>query len=181
MFRSSRKLLATLAFLAGACSAPHREAHSPSASNLPEYAGPASAAFDDSIAPGTVEPSFLSADTASRQALSKRTAEADTVAPVRVATASQVGASFDLTLEPVGAPIRGAAFTEAFTVSVSARAPAYAFLESHRLQLLGTTVIIFLKAFNVEGSVETHFRIEPNSPSMRQAIERAAALSEFGS
>lgn len=151
------------------------------AANLPPYTANDALLFDDSIASDTVDSSYVDASIAARRRLSERTRRADVVATVRVATVSELGKAFDLTLEPVEAPFRGKPPSSALSLTVSSRQPAYRFLETQRRQLVGGTVIVFLKNFNVEGAVETHFRIEPNSPAMRQSIQQAAMLSELGS
>ena len=182
MFQIRRNLLAMLPFLALGCSGSSGASVRgvPSAS-LPEYSGSEALLFDDSIAGDTVEAGFGSPDLAKRQLISERSKRSELIVPARVATVSALGRSFEVTFEPVGAPLRGEPLGSALTLTVSPRMPAFAFLESHSSQLSRSNVILFLKRYSVDESIEIHFRIEPDNPPMRQAIERALALMALGS
>ncbi len=171
-----------LPFLALGCSsssgASARGVHS---AVLPEYSGSETLLFDDSVSGEMVEPDFGGLDLAERQLLSQRCTRSDLIVPARVATVSALGRSFEVTFEPVGAPLRGEPLGSALTLTVSPRMPAFAFLESHNTQLTRSSVILFLRRYTVGEATETHFRIEPDNPPMRQAIERALALMALGS
>lgn len=182
MFQIRRNLLAVLPLLALGCSGSSgASARGVQSAALPEYSGSEALLFDDSIAGDTVEARFRGLDLAERQLLSERSKRSELIVPARVATVSALGRSFDVTFEPVGAPLRGEPLGSALTLTVSPRMPAFAFLEGHSTQLSRSNVILFLRRFNVDEAIETHFRIEPDNPPMRQAIERALALMALGS
>ncbi len=156
-------------------------AAAPSAAALPAYSAAEAALFDDTFSPdffGLERPVAPDRDTRLRA----RVQVADTVFPARVATVTRDSsgdrAGFSLELQPTGPALRGRDVTQRVVLSVGPTSPSFAWIESVGTDLVGTRLILLAKRYNDGGVVSLHWHGEPDSPPVRQAIDRARLLSE---
>jgi hypothetical protein len=186
VFRRGRKIglrflvVGQLMMLLGCSGGSGRSAAEPGADSLPAYDEQSAALFNDSIAPDTVDKSFADTRSFARERLRARAARADAIWPIRVATISEIGRSFDLILDPAGPPLAGPALGGPLTLNVASSAPAHGFLTTVRHQLVGQNLLVLYKRFQEEGEVKAHFRLEADTEPTRRTISDARALNELG-
>jgi hypothetical protein len=137
--------------------------------NLPQYGGEQAALFSDLFRPelfgidGSAPPENDSL-------LVERTQRADVILPVRVITISRETRgevrNYTVVAQPAGAVIRGKPITEALTLNVAARSPAFAFLDSIGSRWVGTRLLLFLRYY-ADGP---HFYGTLDNVAVRNAI-----------
>jgi hypothetical protein len=164
--------LAVLALLVAACSRP---VEGPKAPTSPEYSGEDALRFDDVLAPALFGFDLQARNPATDPKLGERVRYADYVMPVRVDSLSRSGSGYELSLSATGPALAGQ-HTGPIVLLVQKGSPSYAWVEGAGPQLAGSRMIVFGKTFrNGDGQI-VHFRGEPDTPDMRKAIERDAAL-----
>ncbi len=135
--------------------------------------------FDDVLAPALFGFDPQGRTPAKDPKLRGRTQNADFVVPVRVESLSKVGAqnegAYEVTLAPTGPALAGE-HTGPIVIQVPMGGPSYAWVDGAGASFAGSRLIIFGKAFrHGEGSV-LHYRGEPDTPEVREAIARDAGL-----
>jgi len=155
------------------------------ASGLPRWEGDAHDVFSDEIEPEAVG---LSLDPGSPRidgALRHRAQTADVVARVRVQTVTlnTVGdrVTYHLSIQ-VGQPplIEPRVDDQNFELTIVPSSPGYGIAKAFGIRLKGKTFIGFLKRFvNVDGGVDVHFHLAPDSAEVANAVKEAVALREM--
>jgi hypothetical protein len=112
--------------------------------------------------------------------LAERTRFADFVVAARVSTLSRDGAekmgSYIVTLEPVSPPLAGRLPPGNIDIRVPAGSPSYSLLHANRHGWVGTRLVLFGRRYNLSGAATLHWRAEPDSPEMREAVAQQALL-----
>jgi hypothetical protein len=171
-----RRQLGTLAFLgllASACS--RAAAGGQKAPSFPEYSGADAIQFDDLLAPALFGFDPQARNPAADPKLRERTRLADYVMPVRVDSLSRSGGGYELTLSATGPALAGD-HAGPIVLLVPQGSPSYAWVQGAGPSFAGSRLIVFCKTFQKGESQIVHFRGEPDTPDVRKAIERDAAL-----
>lgn len=178
--KGRRPLLAvTLALVAAlGCETPEPRVASATA-GLPDYSAEESGVFDDVLTPGTFGlPSVMHA-TQDPQ-LGARVHEADTVSPVRIATATTESLDGNdtstLVFNPDGAPFAGRALDGPIELRFSVGNPSAESIDRLGDSLVGKHLVLFLKRYDDQGEPKLHFHGEADTPELRNAIGREKAL-----
>ena len=148
----------------------------------PEYQPEYAVVFDDRLAPELFGSNPDGRDATTDPKLRERTLRADAILPVRVETVSRVGGienkgSYELVLAPAGPPLFGNA-SGSLVINIGAGSPSYPWVEGAGPRWVGTRLILFAKRFRTGKRNEPdviHFRGEPDTQPMRQAIHRHLA------
>ncbi len=146
---------------------------------LPEYSAEESGIFDDILTPGTFGlPSVVPA-TQDPQ-LGPRVHEADTVSPVRIATATTESLDGNdtstLAFNPDGAPLAGHALDGPVELRFSVGNPSAESIDRLGDSLVGKHLVLFLKRFDDQGEPKVHFHGDADTPELRNAIGREKTL-----
>lgn len=149
----------------------------------PVYTPAEASLFGDTFSPdffGAERPIPLELD----QKLVRRVAAADVVIGARFSTVNRERRGdrqhFTLAISPHGPQLAGTGRPEIWTLEVPPESPSYAWLSSLGGSLVGKYLIVFLKRYNVAGSVAVHWHIEPDTEPVRAAIGRARLITEVG-
>jgi hypothetical protein len=142
---------------------------------FPEYSGEDALRFDDVLAPALFGFDPQARDPATDPKLRERTRLADYVMPVRVDSISRSGGGYELSLSPTGPALAGD-HAGPIVLLVPLGSPSYAWVQGSGASLAGSRMIVFGKTFRDGESRVVHFRGEPDTPEVRKAIERDAAL-----
>lgn len=164
--------LALAGLVWAACSGGRPEAKVPT---LPEYSGEAALTFDDVLAPALFGFDLEARDPATDPKLRERTRRADFVVPARIDSISRSGTGYELTLSATGPALAGE-HAGPIVLFVPSRSPSFAWVDGAGPGFAGSRLIIFCKRFRDGQGTVLHFRGEPDTPSMRKAVERDAAL-----
>ena len=148
----------------------------------PEYQPEYAVVFDDRLAPELFGSNPDGRDATADPKLRERTLRADAILPVRVETMSRVGGvenkgSYALVLAAAGPPIFGNA-SGPLEVNIGAGSPSYPWVQGAGPNWVGTKLILFAKRFRTGKRNEPdviHFRGEPDTQPMREAIHRHLA------
>ncbi len=177
-------LLLALATVASVACGPSGRPKAPLAGQqLPPYDADAATLFDDSIAPDVFGASVDGSEAANDPVLASRTAQAESVLPVRVSTVtSDTGGespSYTLMLQPAGPPLAGKPLTRPIGVEIGPDSPSYAFVHSADSTLVGREFILFFRHYNEQGQTTLHWRGEADTAALRSAVERARLVGGF--
>lgn len=146
---------------------------------FPEYSAADALLFDDMLAPALFGFDPEARTPAKDPKLRDRTRHADYVLPVRVESLSRIGAehegAYELTLAPIGPALAGD-HAGPVMITLPKSGPAYSWVDGAGAKFAGTRLIVFVKAFRSGESSVLHFRGEPDTPDVRQAVERDAGL-----
>jgi len=168
-----------LALLLAACGGSRSGTNGADGAAFPEYSATDAVLFDDMLAPALFGFDPEARTPAKDPKLRDRTRYADYVLPVRVESVSRVGAehegTYELTLAPTGPALAGD-HAGPVMITLPKSGPAYAWVEGAGSKFAGSRLIIFVKAFRNGESSVLHFRGEPDTPDVRQAVERDAGL-----
>jgi hypothetical protein len=161
------------ALFVGACSRGARDGAK--APTFPEYSGADAIRFDDVLAPALFGFDPQARDPATDPKLRERIRFADYVMPVRVDSISRSGGAYELSLSPTGPALAGD-HAGPIVLLVPLGSPSYAWVQGSGASFAGSRMIVFCKTFRNGESRIVHFRGEPDTPDVRKAIERDAAL-----
>jgi hypothetical protein len=164
-------LILGLSALAPACGR-QKDAKAPT---FPDYSGSDALVFDDVLAPALFGFDVQARDPATDPKLRARTRLADFVVPVRVDSLSRSGGGYELSLSATGPALAGD-HAGPITLLVPTGGPSYAWVDGAGPTFAGSRLIVFCKTFRKGDSQIVHFRGEPDTPALRKAIERDAAL-----
>jgi hypothetical protein len=170
-----RGTLGALAFLAFSAACSRGAEEGAKAPRFPEYSGEEALRFDDVLAPALFGFDPQARDPATDPKLRERTRVADYVLPVRVDSISRSGGGYELSLSATGPPLAGE-HTGPVVLMVPRSGPAYPWVEGAGPRFAGSRMIVFCRTFRNGESQVVHFRGEPDTPEVRKAIERDAAL-----
>jgi hypothetical protein len=171
--------IAALVVVAAGCSGGQKKVVVIAPEYQPEYA----VVFDDLLAPELFGFNPDGRNAAADPKLRERVLRADLILPVRAETLSRSGGvenkgAYELTLAASGPALFGNTPKEALLVNVGARSPAYPWVDGAGPRWVGTRLILFAKRFRTGKPNEPdviHYRGEPDTPSMREAIHRHLA------
>jgi len=162
-----------------ACGGSRAGANGSEGAAFPEYSAADAVLFDDMLAPALFGFDPEARTPAKDPKLRDRTRYADYVLPARVESISRVGAeqqgAYEVTLAPTGPALAGD-HEGPVMITLPKSGPAYAWLDGAGAKFAGTRLIVFVKAFRNGESSVLHFRGEPDTPDVRQAVERDAGL-----
>src|SRR5690606_31039066 len=102
-----------------------------------------------------------------------RAADADTVAVGRLQTINERSRDGQSRFELVYAfekTLAGHEPPETFVLDVGPDNPSHGMIRSRRLDLIGTRAVLFLKWFREDDESRLHARVEPDEPSVHDAI-----------
>lgn len=141
---------------------------------LPEYSPEAAVLFDDVFASELFGFNPEGRNPAKDPQLTQRTAQADFVGPVRVATLSRSGGglergTYEVVLEVTGKPLVGKVPPGRLVVFAPAGSPSHSWLQGAGMAWVGTRMLLFGKRFR---GPALHFRGEPDTAAVRAAVER---------
>jgi hypothetical protein len=165
--------IAFVALLLAACS--RGAGGGPKSPTFPEYSGADAIRFDDVLAPALFGFDPQARDPATDPKLRERTRFADYVMPVRVDSVSRSGGGYELSLSATGPALAGE-HAGPVVLLVPQGSPSYAWVDGAGPRFAGSRLIVFCKTFRNGESQVVHFRGEPDTPDVRKAIERDAAL-----
>lgn len=114
--------------------------------------------------------------------LSDRVRLADTVAVARIVTASEQptadgGALVIIECRTETPALAGVAPDPTVRLTLAPNSPSYRFFRWQRPTLLGKDVVLFYRRYNQGGEVRVHFRAEPNTPAVHQAVQQVLSAS----
>jgi hypothetical protein len=136
--------------------------------------------FDDELAPAVFGFDPEGRNPAKDPKLKERTRLAEFVVVARVETVSRTGlehhGSYELTLDPAGAPLAGDEPAGPIFLTVPATNPSYGWVDGAGARWVGSRLIVFGRHYRAEHGAALHFRCEPDTPEMRAAIDRNAGL-----
>jgi hypothetical protein len=149
--------------------------------SLASYSPEAAVLFDDVLAPAVFGFDTEARDPASDPHLKERTRQAEFVVPARVETVSRVGGvkhsgSYEVTVAVTGPALVGDVEGTPLVLTVPATNPSYAWVDGAGVKWLGTRMLVFVRHYRDGNASALHFRCEPDTPAMRGAVQRAAAL-----
>jgi hypothetical protein len=147
---------------------------------LPRYVPAEAALFDDSIAPEVFGLPGQEGPAAVDPKIIERTQRADSVTRVRVATVTR-DASAGEPFYTIVVVAREPAWTgpdaeHAVELRLEPSNPAVPFVALAGSGLVGKTVVLFARRYDDQGEAKLHWRAEPDTPAVRQAVERAMRL-----
>lgn len=178
-------LVPTLVLLLLACGAERPPALASAVEGLPPYTPAEAAVFDDSIALAVFGHREEREEPERDPKLIERTQRADTVVRVKVATATRddlPGAvAYTLVMVAVDAPLAGREMQDPVEVRIEPTNPSLPLLRDAERALVGRTLVLFFRLYNDQGEPRVHFRAEPDTEPIRDAVVRAKALDEAGS
>jgi hypothetical protein len=175
-----RALLFTVLGGATACSGERRAADTPD-TRLVGYSPEEAVLFDDVLAPAVFGFDPEGRNPARDPKLRERTRRAEFVAAARVETVSRVGGienrgAYEITLAPATPSLIGDAGTAPIVLNVSATSPSYAWVDGAGVKWVGSRLVVFGRRYREGNATTLHFRCEPDTPEVRAAVERNAAL-----
>ncbi len=162
------------------CSGTQTQASGADAARGP-YSPEAAVLFDDVFAPAVFGFDPEGRHPEKDPKLRERTRRAEFVLVARVETVSRVGGvahrgAYEVTLAPVGAPLVGKAPPDALTLRVPVTSPSYAWLDGAGTKWVGSSVVVFGRHYEGEAGPALHFRCEPDTSEVRNAVEHDAGL-----
>lgn len=152
----------------------------------PEYQPEFAVVFDDLLAPELFGFDPEGRNPVKDPKLRERVLRSDLIQSVKVETLSRIGGvekkgAYEVVLVPFGPALAGTTPTQALTLTIGAGSPTYPWVEGAGARWVGTKLILFAKRFRTinggkpgEGDV-IHYRGEPDTPAMREAINRHLA------
>jgi hypothetical protein len=162
------------------CSGAQRRASRADAA-LGAYSPEAAVLFDDVFAPAVFGFDPEGRHPGKDPKLKERTRQAEFVLVARVVTVSRVGGvahrgAYEVTLAPLGAPLVGRAPRDQLTLDVPVTNPSYAWVDGAGTKWVGSTVVVFGRHYADEAGPALHFRCEPDTSEVRNAVEHDAGL-----
>lgn len=154
---------------AGGVACPAGGAGQPPARALPAHEGERARWFDDTLSLRLANPAL----TDGQHLLAVRAAEADTVALGRLETINERSRGAHSSFELVFAlekTIAGLDPAPSFVLDIGPDNPSHGMIRSRRLELIGRRAVLFLKWFRGESESRIHARVEPDEPSVHDAI-----------
>lgn len=156
------------------------------AANLPPYDASQANVFGDTIAPELFGIPGDGRPAVEDPRLIPRTEQADAVLRARIATITRDQlddqTSFIFVLRPVGPPILGTSpSSDSIELRLQPGHPSLQYVQHRQSALTGKTVLLFLRRYNDGGDVVLHFHVQPDDPSVIEAIERVKVLDELES
>jgi hypothetical protein len=153
----------------------------PAKASLAGYSPEEAVLFDDVIAPAVFGFDAEGVNPATDVKLRERTRRADFIAAARVETVSRVGGienrgAYEITLAPAAPSLVGEAGQAPIVLKITSTSPSYAWVDGAGPNWVGSRLLIFARRFREGGQTAIHFRCEPDTPDVRRAIERHAAL-----
>ncbi len=149
---------------------------------FPEYSPSQALLFDDVLAPALFGFDPEGRDPARDPKLRDRTRLADFVIPARVESLTRVGGvenqgSYELTLAPTEAPLVGE-HAGPIVLDIPVSGPSYNWVAGAGASFAGVRLIVFARSFRADeaGGEAIHFRAEPDTPTVRQAVKTNTAL-----
>jgi len=165
-------VLVLVASCCGAACGPDRPSDIPT-DELPEYNTDTAGPFDDTIASVVFTSGVHGMDHDASQ-LAEMAQLSDYVLPARLKALSKNRTrdrvTYVLLIEPVGATLRGASPDPTF--ELQAGASATSLLRAVGNDGLGKEFIVFLKRYRSTNEARWHFRIVPDTPEVRAAIQQ---------
>jgi hypothetical protein len=143
---------------------------------LPPYTAEAAELFDDSLAPEVFGFKVDRSNILEDSVFKDRVQASDQVQAVRLSTIQQdrIGQTvhYRLVLSPVGPPLVGDPLPPDSELRVGLGSPSLNLIRSMDIELVGKEFIVLLKVFRLSGKAVIHFRAEPNTAPMREAITK---------
>ena len=148
---------------------------------LAPYSPEAAVLFDDVFAPAIFGFDPEGRHPGKDPKLKERTRQAEFVLVARVETVSRVGGvahrgAYEVALAPVGAPLVGQAPPGPVVLNVPATSPSYAWLDGAGAKWVGSRLVVFGRHYGDGAAKALHFRCEPDTAEVRNAVEHDAGL-----
>jgi hypothetical protein len=145
------------------------------------YSPEAAVLFDDVFAPAVFGFDPEGRHPAQDPKLKERTRQAEFVLVARVETVSRIGGiahrgAYEVTLAPLGKPLAGEAVAGPIVLSVPASNPSYAWLAGANVKWVGSRLVVFGRHYADVAGPSLHFRCEPDTSEVRNAVEHDAGL-----
>jgi hypothetical protein len=174
--RSARSLALSVAVLASACSTPPPK--SP-ADGLPSYSPEDANLLDDSFSGHLFETAFVPGVAGDDPHFADRVLRAEKILIVKVATVSRQGSlennrSYELSFRTLDS-LAGAPPSTPLSLTISAKAPAFHWLDRVGGAWVGTEVLLMIRNFRSGDELVTHFHGEPNTRELRARIAQIRA------
>jgi hypothetical protein len=153
----------------------------PPNASLASYSPEEAVLFDDVIAPAVFGFDSEGRNPATDPKLRERTRRSEFVAAARVETVSRVGGlenhgAYEVTLAPAAPSLVGEGGQAPITLRIVSTSPSYAWVDGAGPKWVGSRLLIFGRHFREGNQTTLHFRCEPDTPEVRAAVERNAAL-----
>ncbi|MEZ4223900.1 MAG: hypothetical protein R3B13_23320 [Polyangiaceae bacterium] len=152
----------------------------PKAERFPPYGAAEAALFGDSMAPD-----FLGGERReppeTDQYLAMRVAWAESVLVGRISTVDQDardsgGPHFTLTVTATAPALAGETPDGPVQLLVPPSSSSYTWVRSLDVALVGRPLILFMKRYNDAGLARIHWHLEPDTPAVRMAVDRARRM-----
>lgn len=159
-----------------ACGASSKATPEVPVEDLPTYDAAASRVFDDSIAPEVFGLQVDRTDSEKDPLFKQRCEEADHVLHVKLRTIREErfedALRYRIVVQPLGQPIVGGPMVGELELSVGRASPSLSMLRSMSLEAVGAKFLLLLKRYRLKDEPVLHFRGEPESPAIIEAIRR---------
>jgi hypothetical protein len=144
--------------------------------DLPAYDATAVRIFDDSIAPEVFGLQVDRTDLEKDPRFKQRAEEADHVLHVKLRTIREErfedALRYRIVVQPLGEPLFGGPVAGELELSVGRASPSLSMLRSMSLEAVGAKFLLLLKRYRLKDEPVLHFRGEPESPAIIEAIRR---------
>jgi hypothetical protein len=153
----------------------------PANASLVSYSPEEAVLFDDVIAPAVFGFDAEGVNPATDAKLRERTRRSEFITAARVETVSRVGGlenrgAYEITLAPAAPSLAGDAVEAPIVLRIVSTSPSYAWVDGAGPKWVGSRLLIFGRRFRDGDQTALHFRCEPDTPEVRRAVERNAAL-----
>ena len=143
---------------------------------LPLYTAEEARTYDDSLAQeifdSGAKPTF-------GEPFQKRVLHADVIVQVKLvainAERSEASVRYEIVTDPTAEPLEGELAAGSFELTVGRGSPSQAMLKALDTQLVGTHMIVFAKRYQRDGKLVVHFRAEPETVGVRDAVKKVLA------
>lgn len=143
---------------------------------LPLYTAEEARTYDDSLAQEIFD---SGAKPPLGEPFHQRVLHADVIVRVKLvainAERSEASVRYELVTDPTAEPLEGELDSGNFELSVGRGSPSQAMLKALDTQLVGTHMIVLAKRYQRDGKLVVHFRAEPDTVEVRDAVKKTLA------
>lgn len=148
-----------------------------SVADLPPYTAEEAHLYDDSIASEVVDGQAPGSEPS--PPFVERVIHADLIVPVKLVAInverSADAVRYQLVADPSGEPLHGFIGEGPLELAVGRASPSLALLKAMDTQLVGRDLIVIARRYQREGEIVVHFRAEPDTLEVREAVREALA------
>jgi len=155
---------------------PRRSASDSADSTLPDYGAQMRILFDDELGGVSLEGGATPTTAESMKLLSRRILGASSVIACQIRTLTE-GSAGDATyarleFRGVGQSLSHGGRAECPTIAVSPQSYSFLLIRHSSKELIGRSIVLFLRYFNERGQETLHWHGEPDGPWIREEVKR---------